>query len=205
MGTTVSNLHVLVSDSVLTAEAVAELVSEPALVAPAEGGWISVFPESEAMGDTTLAAELSIALGQPVVNFFCFDSDVSVADLVVDGAVIDQIVVSWPGYFEEMMGDAGDIGEDVPGGVGDDNVVQGVVADMQVKGDLGTWISTMGCEATTAQIVDAINADPTSPFADQVAAAIFGLLGVAPRKLLMAHRFYLRGEDPEVAATLLHT
>jgi len=205
MGTTVSNLHISIGDEALSAESVAELVSETAMIAPDDGGWLSVFPAEDNPGDDALAARLSATLGRPVVNFFCFDSDIAVGTLIVDGRVLDRIVVGWPGAFEELMGDGTEAGADVSDGDRDDEIASGFPPHMEVTGDLDTWIATLGSRTTKDHVVEAIKANKASPFAEDVAAAVFGVLGVSPRKLLMSHRFYLQGEDPETAATFVRT
>jgi hypothetical protein len=194
MGTTVTNVHVHVGDGPLAAEQVAAAMSQPALVSPAEGGWVSIFPADELPGDDSLAKALSVALDRPVVNFFCFDSDIAVADLIVAGEALDQIVVAWPGVAEEMMDDDElALGELVPG----------ITARTEVRGDLERWRSTLGTAPSITEIVAAINADPQCPFAEQTAGEILGRLGIPERKLVMGHRYYEHGEDPETSATFL--
>jgi hypothetical protein len=196
MGTTVTNLHVHVGDGPVSAEEVAAAVGQPAMVSPSEGGWVSVFPADELPGDDSLAKSLSATLDRPVVNFFCFDSDIAVADLIVGGQVLDQIVVAWPGVAEEMMDDD-DLADREP--------VAGITAQTEVKGDLERWLATLGSTASIADILAAINADPQCPFAEQTAGEILERFGIPQRKLLMSHRYYDHGEDPETSATVLRT
>ena len=204
MGTTVNNVHVYVGAE-LSAEDVAAVVAQPALVAPPEAGWVSVFPQAEEFGDDTLAVELSAALRRPAVSFFCFDSDIGIAVLIADGEVVDQLVVSWPGYMEEMMGDAAEAGADVSGGLPGGELLPGVTCEMEIKVDLDAWVSVLESQVTHAAVIDAVNADRDSPFADRVSSAILGRFGIAPGKLLGAYRFWVRGEDPDLVKTFLRT
>jgi hypothetical protein len=192
MGTTVNSVHVYVGDDgPVDATAVADAVTVPALVTPPHGGWVTVFPASEALGDDALALALSSRLGRPCVSYFCLDSDIAAATLVSGGAVVDRLVFAPPDLYEEMTGGP-------PAG----GPVPGIDSDIGVFGDLDLWLTTLGV-GDRDEIVDGANDDPETPFADQVATAVLAGLGVAAQRLGTAYRFFERDDDAEEIATFL--
>jgi hypothetical protein len=192
MGSTVNSVHVYVGDDGPDdATAVADAVTVPALVTPPDGGWVTVYPASEALGDDALAGSLSRQLGRPCVSYFCMDSDIAAATLVVRGAAVDRLVFARPDRYEEMTGGP-PVGAPVPG----------VDSDVAVFGDLGVWLTTLGV-GDRDEIVDGANDDPETPFADDVATAVLAGFGLASHRLGTAYRFFERDDDAEEIATFL--
>src|SRR4051794_2472405 len=101
-------------------------------VAPLSGGWVSVYPQAEQLGDSTLAQRLSRELQKPCVAFFCFDSDVAVAALAIDGTVTSEITVADPELYDEQ------IGEPMPG-----QRINQETADLAITGDVTPWTTAV--------------------------------------------------------------
>lgn len=192
MGTSASNFHVFVGDGgAETQQQVASAVTTPSLVSPPRGGWVSVFAADESIGPPGEAPSVSGELGRPCVSFYCFDSDLAMATLWVDGGGVSQLAIAWPGLWEEM-------GFPPPPG----HPIEGLGSTLEVVGDIDLWISTLG-RGARSEVIAAIAADPECPFADGVAAAALGVFGIDPNRLTMSFRHHESGELPEERATFL--
>jgi hypothetical protein len=208
MGTSCASYHVFVgSDDAGQQQAVASAVTFAALISPPRNGWVSVFPESEYADESTLPdGHLSTATGRPVLVFNCYDSDVAMALLSVDGEIVGDIRIEWPGMMDDMMAMMGDMDDDEMERLGiepdavDREPFPGVnLESLAVSGNPTPWIAALG-RGDADEIAAAVNADPDSPLADQVATALFSCFGLDGDRLTMTYRWYERGEQPDEAS-----
>lgn len=195
VGTTASSIWVRLDGAdgdEVAAQRVAQAFGAASLVAPPQNGWVTVFPAEPTYGDPGPARRLSSALGSTCADFFCFDSDVAQATLIVEGADLDVLFISPPGLREELreMGDSPPEGPPVPG----------ITVGWEVTGALERWTTALG-RSTPAELVAAINGEPSTPFAEEIAAAALEGFGIGSDRLTMDYRFF--EYEPDRAAGFL--
>jgi hypothetical protein len=108
MGASYTSHHVRATDAARVTAALGEIITEPALVSDASGGWVSVFceeTESQAEGPIRrIGEDLSRTLGTSVLAFLVHDSDIFCYWLYDRGGLRDEYN-SCPDYFDGMMED----------------------------------------------------------------------------------------------------
>ena len=191
MGTTVNNVHVRI-ESADGQQLIADLVRQPSLVSPPKGGWISVFPADIGTCEA-LARSLSSGSKTVAIGFECFDSDFAAASLFSDGNFVGRLVMALSSVYEEIEGRTPE-GEALLGSSG----------RIDVFGPLVGWIETLGT-GSVAQVIEAVNKSPESPFVEHFAHSVLRGFGLDPKRLFMAHRFYEKGEHPEDRSTFVET
>jgi hypothetical protein len=182
MGTTANSIHVWCGLPDV-ADQVGPLVRTPAYLSGPAGGWVTVWPQDQSFGLDPLAQRLSAELDRPVVDFFIFDSDVAAATLVLMGSALDQIVLCHEGLLDEM-------GWEEPLGPR----VRGVESDMEVRGNLSAWTSTLG--VSEEDVLAAANrAESGSPFVEDLTTSLLGAFGLDAHRLQTAYGFIDNGDE----------
>jgi hypothetical protein len=206
LGTTVNNLHVFLESVQGDAQAlVARCVSEEAFVSPPLNGWVSVFPSDLMLGDNTLARHISGTLRCPVVSYFCYDSDVSVAELIIDGRTVDILQIGHLPPDDEDYADDDPPHDDVTGSTAERDysstphnrsIVSSEDAILEVKADLDLWVTTLG-KPSRDDLFDALQKGRYEHSANHIAQSLMIGFGLVDNRLHMAYRFYERGEDAD--------
>ncbi len=177
MGLSVSNIHVFVGDSGVMQEQVSEVAGRAGLTSPIEAGWCSFFPAEFELEQA--AGSLHEQLSRPVVGFLTHDSDVAIAQLLVDGQR-HELKSAHPEMFD-MIG--------LP--VTDPVIFEGTY--LHLYGDLERWTTALG-KGEPNSILEELGNDPETPFAEGLVSPVLAAVGMDPERFFMAHRFLVSDE-----------
>lgn len=179
------SFHVRTDDRAVVLDA----IDQPALVSPATNGWVSVYPVSGTDNAPLAHDALSVAVDAMVVAFFCFDSDIAVAELAHNGEMVTLLVAAHPETVTMMMGS-------VP--------TAPVLAEgdhFKLWADLPAWISRLG-QVDTERLMDVLAKDLTEPFAETSAIGLLNAFGITDERLTTAYRFLVETAEQD---GFLHT
>lgn len=172
MGLTVDNFHIRTHDR----SAVVTAIEQPALVSPANNSWVSVYPFGGPDNTPLSHADLSTTLDTPVVAFFCFDSDIAVAELAHQGELVALLTASHPETATMMMGSA----------PSEPVLVQG--DPFTLWADLQAWTQRLG-QLDEDSLFGTLAEDVKEPFAETSAITFLKAFGLNAARLTTAYRF----------------
>lgn len=182
MSTTINNIHVHFDSGTPYTEigAGAAEICGSAYLSGNIDGWVSVLPETETFNDPSHAIALSTKFQRPCIDLFCFQSDMAVAALIVDGDVVTRLTAGGGEFFAPPDTGEPNIAIDGTGG--------GIWFDAE------PWTSVFPT-ADVAALATTLTTDP--PTAEDAIAALFTTLAIPTERAITAYRHIDLDPQPE--------